>query len=220
MLSFLIRLLYDLAFCRCLLLKLAEKREFESTQYLLVQYSFYWLNVLYVPSKYISTYHNCGPHGMMLDGPCVIIRLSELLSIQRILFILDHELKHPLKKKITSYIHFHDYQIWLTGILFSFCWLVSAQLSFLIIRSTKKPCCKSHWIHWYDDWLFASQCTSAKRTICRWFSCWWNFTELFPFSVCYKLTPQIWLNRGGREHSCFLGITFGFCHHRCCYIRW
>lgn len=100
MLSFLTRLLYDLAFCRCLLSKLAEKREFESTQYLLVQYSFYGLNVLYVPSKYISIYHNCGPHGMMLDGPCVIIRLSELLSIQRILFILDHELKHPLKKKL------------------------------------------------------------------------------------------------------------------------
>lgn len=37
---------------------------------------------------------------MMLDGTCVIIRLSELLSIQRILFILDQELKHPLKKKL------------------------------------------------------------------------------------------------------------------------
>lgn len=32
-----------------------------------------------------------------------------------------------------------------------------------ISRSIAKPCSKSHWIHWHDDWLLFGQCPIAER---------------------------------------------------------
>lgn len=97
-------------------------------------------------------------------------------------------------------------------------------------RSTEKPCCKSNWIYWYDDWLFISQCTSAKRTFSRWFIkdflmpiffCFVLYLFILYF-VCFPLSLNSinnW-NRWGGEYGGLPGITFGFCHHWCGYIRW
>lgn len=100
---------------------------------------------------------------------------------------------------------------------------LSLKLIYSFLRSTEKPCCKSNWVHRYDDWLFFGQCTSAKRIICRWMFHLFSLECYFMFPTLCRKNNIYWnltWNRWGGKHGCFLGITFVICHHWCRYIRW